>query len=147
MLHIFTKKDNTTIINIESLFLLRYADIKNRVMSDDNILRILKEIEGMTSINGDMLEAKFGSVSLQNISMGAKACILAILYSNEYIISSDEMGYNCIFALAAISKNIDIKIYSSAPYSDFLDDTDVYIDQYLCHNKDDVLDTMEALYD
>ena len=147
MLYVCTRKDDKTIIDVESLFILRYGDIKNRFMSDKNILFILEEIEGMTSAIGDVIIAKFGSVSLQNISMGAKACILAMLYSDEYTISSDVMGYNCIFALAAISKNTYIKIYSSAPYTVFPDDTDVYIDQYLCHNKDEVLDTMDALYE
>lgn len=147
MLYVYTKKEETTIINIESLFLLRYTDIKNRFMSNTNILYILKEIEGMTSFDGDVLNAKFGSVSLQNISMGAKACILAILYSDKYIVSSDEMGYNCIYALANVSKSTDIRIYSSAPYSDFIDGIDVYIDQYMCHSKEDVIDTMGALYD
>ncbi len=147
MLYIHTKKDDNTIINIEALFLLRYTDIKNKAMSDTRILHILKEIEGMTSINGDVLIAKFGAVSLHDISMGAKGCILAVLYSDEYVISTDEMGYNCIFELAYLSKSTDIRIYSSAPYTDFMDDIDVFIDQYICHNKGDVLDTMDALYD
>lgn len=42
MLYVYTKREETTIINIESLFLLRYTDIKNRFMSNTNILYIKK---------------------------------------------------------------------------------------------------------
>ena len=147
MLYINTKKNDKTIINIEALFTLKYSEIKECYSSNKYVLQILEKIDGMKSYKDDVIDAKFGAVSLQDISMGSKACILAILYSKDYIISSDEMGYNCIEELAIISKDIDIRIYSSVPYSYFIDGVMVNIDGYECLNSDDVLDTMEALYE
>lgn len=147
MLYISTKQDNNVITNIDDLFLLRYDDIKKKALQNKDIIYILQKIEGMKSYQNDIIQAKFGAVSLKDISMGVKSCILAILYSNEYTISTDEMGYNCIFALAEVSKSTNIRVYSSVSYTDFLDNIEVIIDNYKCHSKSDVIDTMEALYD
>ena len=147
MLRIYTKKLNNTITNIEALFVVRYNEIKIKYLKNTHILELLRKIEGMVSYHGEVLIAKYGAVPLSDVSMGAKASILAILYSGEFIISTDEMGYNCLFELVNVSKEEQINVYSSVPYMDFPEGIDVYIDNYLCSTRDEVIETMEALYE
>ena len=142
MLFLSTEKTENTIINIEDYFTLRYSDIRMRFANDKNVIRVLKEIDGMKSYSDDVLVAKFGSVPLYQISMGSKACILAILYNQEFIVSTDEIGYNCIALLADLSKNMDIHLYSSCSYWNFPEGISVNLNGNLCNDADELNDLM-----
>ena len=62
--------------------------------------------------NGD-ITAKFGDVQLRDISTGGKALLLATKFKDEFIITIDELGYNCIYLLFEICKKMDIEVIST----------------------------------
>ena len=110
-------------------------------------LKALQEIEGMTHHNGDMIKAKFGAVALDNISTGGKGCLLMALYHTEIALSTDEIGYNGIDILCAMSKEIDVSIYSSALYTYFPEHIDGFVNKELYSGGENILNAMEAYYD
>lgn len=151
MLYIFTNKDLITqreyhIDNIEEQFALNKQSILKLYEKNDYALKALREIEGMTYHDRDMIRAKFGSVSLDNISTGGKGCLLMALYHHKIALSTDEMGYNAIRFLVHIANNVDVYIYSSAPYTQFTD-CNAYVNGELCKGEDDIIDFMEACYE
>lgn len=99
--------------DIETRFNLRSVDLDN-MFYDENSVKILKCIEGMTSRleNGYMI-GKFGSVHLSNISTGGKGLLLAVNYKDEFMINIDELGYNCIYLLFELTKQLDIQVVST----------------------------------
>ena len=144
MLYIYTSKDNkNTVFDADLVFYLNLPDIVKRYESNERVLRVLREIDGMTETMGDYIIAKYGSVSLGDLSTGCKACMLAVLYNDRYVVSADEMGYNCIKVLAEISKEMDIKLYTSYAYSDFPDEVVVNVNGKEYCDKYDILDAIE----
>ena len=147
MLYIHTKTGENTVMNIESQFLLRYNDVKRRFPEDPHVLEALEKIEGMKDRREDVILGKYGAVALRDVSMGMKALILAVLYGGELTVSTDEMGYNCIFELCRISRDVDVHIYSSAPYNYFPEGVEADIDGQFCGTVEEVLETMEERYE
>lgn len=152
MLTIYTSKDSiprdskkSIAYNIEARFKLKLADAEKQYTDADSVL-ILKDIEGMTRRDGEVIHAKFGAVSIQNISTGAKGCLLASTYNKEMIVSTDELGYNCIFILFEIAKHKDIEVISSRPYGYVPNNSEALIDGTLLSNED-ICDYMENIYD
>lgn len=152
MLYIYTNKSliNTRlqcIDDIEAHYILNKTEIVNSYESNNNALIALENIEGMTYHDKDMIKAKFGSVALDNISTGGKGCLLLALYHNKIALSTDEMGYNCIDLICKFARNIDITIYSSAPYYYINTTEPVYVNNTLCDNEDEILDFMGGCYE
>lgn len=122
MLSIYTSKDiaiehskKDIVPDIDKRFLLRLTDANKDTLYNDIIsTKILETIEGMTARkeNG-YITAKFGDVQLRDISTGGKALLLATKFNNEFIVTIDEMGYNCIYLLFEICKNLDIEVIST----------------------------------
>ena len=113
MLYIYTDKTNIPaqkqyIHDIESQYTLKRQDIIAKYENSPLALKVLQEIEGMTYHDGDMIKAKFGAVALDNISTGGKGCLLMALYHEEITLSTDEIGYNGIDVLCAMSKEFDV---------------------------------------
>lgn len=111
MLKIYTSSEmakeqsNKEIVyDIDTRFYLRYVD--DKMFKDTVSNEILRKIEGMTSRSEDDL------TSLEYISTGAKGLLLAANYSDEMIINIDGLGYNCVFVLFDISKDMDIEVLS-----------------------------------
>ena len=99
--------------DIDARYNLRFN--KSKLMFNDSIsTRILEEIEGMTErYNNEMIQGKFGIVSLDNISTGGKGLLLAVNYSKEFMINIDSLGYNCIYLLFDIANQMDIEVIST----------------------------------
>lgn len=122
MLKIYTSKEKAQqlstkdiVPDIDSRFLLRLTEKNKDTLYNDKISEIiLEKIEGMTARkeNG-YITAKFGDVQLRDISTGGKALLLATKFNNEFIVTIDEMGYNCIYLLFEICKNLDIEVIST----------------------------------
>lgn len=152
MLYIYTsieeaKKSNRNLaVDIEAQFNLRYGTIIEKYEQDRFALKILSIIEGMKSHTKDTIIAKFGSVSMQDISTGSKGCLLSVLFNDEFVVSTDEMGYNCIHLLCKISKYIDIFILTSTEYTDLPEDTTAFVNNVRCYNKEDILQELEFSY-
>lgn len=151
MLYIYTDKSNITvekqcIDDIEAQYVLKRKDIIERYESNSLALKVLQEIEGMTYHDGDMIKAKFGSVALDGISTGGKGCLLMALYNTKIALSTDEIGYNGIDVLCAISKEIDVHIYSSAPYTYLPEEAEAFVDGELYSGSENIMDAMEAVY-
>lgn len=153
MLYIYTSQEvalkaaKTIVVDTEAFFLLRYTEIVEKYQNNAYVLNILKQIEGVTYFKGEYLEAKFGATALRNISTGGKGCILAVLYNNEFIVSTDEMGYNCINLLCRISEEIDIFLISSSEYTDLPVSCEAYVNGFYYGTKEDILYAMEEAYE
>lgn len=152
MLFIYTDKhniklDRQCIDDIESAFTLKRNEIISRYEKNKESLDALTNLEGMTYHDKDMIKAKFGSVALDNISTGGKGCLLMALFHDEIALSTDEIGYNGIDELCKISKVTDVYLYSSAPYTYITEGITAYVNDIMCADSDDIIDTMEALYE
>lgn len=122
MLSIYTSKDiaikhskKDIVPDTDKRFLLRLTDVNKDTLYNDIIsTKILKSIEGMKARkeNG-YITAKFGDVQLRDISTGGKALLLATKFRNEFIVTIDELGYNCIYLLFEICKKLDIEVIST----------------------------------
>lgn len=123
MLSIYTSKDiaikhseKDIVPDVEVRFALRLTErCKDTLYNDIISTKILEKIEGMTARkeNG-YITAKFGGgVQLRDISTGAKTLLLATKFRDEFIVTIDEMGYNCIYLLFEICKNLDIEVIST----------------------------------
>lgn len=152
MLFIYTSENyfdpnKHLVSDIEAQFTIKKQDILNKYEQNEFALSALKEIEGMTFHQGDFINAKFGAVSLDNISTGGKGCLLLSLYNNEIILKTDELGYNCIEYLCHLAKTIDIHVYSSCEYNYLCDDIEAYVNNTLYTGTQNILDAMEAAYE
>ncbi|MCM1223887.1 MAG: hypothetical protein NC548_56485 [Lachnospiraceae bacterium] len=106
-------KDKSIVSDVEATFTAIFKD-KNEMFRDTTSEFILKNIEGMTKrYDNDIIEAKFGPVSLSNISEGGKALLLVTKYNDSCIISTDILGYNSIYLLFELSKTVDIEVIST----------------------------------
>lgn len=122
LLTIYTSKEiaqsysNKDIVpDTEVRFALRLTEAnKDSLFNDAVSSEILQKIEGMTERKGNgYITAKFGDVQLRDISTGGKALLLATKFKDEFIITIDELGYNCIYLLFEICKKMDIEVIST----------------------------------
>lgn len=122
--------------DIEAEFNIDELVIDN-MYKDELSVYILKMIEGVTSRTGKYLDAKYGTVSIMDISTGCKALLLCVTRNKDCIINIDEMGNNAVKFLAELSKNIDIDIVTHRVLKYFPDEFRCYInDEY--YEKDDI---------
>ncbi len=151
MLKIYTDKkiaqssNLSVVLDVEAQYIVRYNDIIAKYENNQYALQILENIEGMTWHNGDVIKAKFGSVSMRDISTGGKACLLAVIYNEEFAVSNMEMGYNCICELFKVAKNININlivdyVYEKLPIES---EPEVYINDVRCENINEIIDMIE----
>lgn len=138
MLRIFT--DNTMspkkyLVNIEAAFDINGPTIEN-MYKDSLSIEILEKMEGMTSRNGKYINAKFGTVTITDISTGCKALLLCATQNKDCIICTDEMGNNAIKILAEISKEKDIDIMTHQVLKYFPSDCNCYVNNELCSGED-----------
>lgn len=151
MLYIYTDKKyikgRQCVDDIENYYSLRKNDIIERYEHDSTSLKVLERIEGMTEHKKSMIMGKFGAVALDNISTGGKGCLIATLYHDSIALSTDEMGYNCIYLLFELSKEMDIIIYSSIPYNYVPDGVRVNVNNVEVMNSDEIIEFMEVCYE
>ena len=108
VIHIYTKKTSLTsqlIEDNEALFQYRILD--EGFSFTELELQAMREVDGITSINGSHIETKFGACNLSQISTGLKTIlnIIYILQNNlRCSVSLNETGPK---ALQFIFKNID----------------------------------------
>jgi hypothetical protein len=114
MLHIYTDEklvDRTFINNVDSRFDLECFDAEVK-FTDEESVKILQEMEGMTERHGGWIEAKFGIIPLTSISTGCKGLLLCLILGDEYIINIDELGYNAIKILYRVADNKEVYVVS-----------------------------------
>lgn len=111
MLKLFTDEHLVTmkyIHDVEAVFNLN-EPLLNELYFDEDSVHALKKIEGMTDRNGKYVTTKYGTILLSEISTGCKAVLLAINNAN-YLVDSDEMGYNALTVLEEIARTKDVSI-------------------------------------
>lgn len=151
MLYIYTsleeaKKTGKNIVkDIEAQYILRYKSIVEKCKNNEGAFKILEIVEGMKEYLGDMIDAKFGKVSMKYISTGGKGCLLAYLYNSEFIVSTDELGYNCIYLLCELSKTTDIYLLTSCEYTSLPSDVTACINGQI-YEEDDIVEALEDIY-
>lgn len=138
MLKIFT--DNTLsskeyLIDVEAEFDIDEPIIEN-MYNDSLSISIIEKMEGMTSRNGKYIDAKFGTVSIMDISTGCKALLLCATQNDNYIINIDEMGNNAVKMLAEISKEKDIDVVTHRVLKYFPNKFECYVNNQYCNGED-----------
>ena len=138
MLKIFTDSrmsNKEYLIDIEAEFNADEPMIEE-LYSDKISSYILQKMEGMTSRKGKYIDAKFGTVSIMDISTGCKALLLCCTRNEEFIINVDEMGNNAIKILAELSKNKDIEVVTHRVLKYFSNDFACYVNNEYCVGED-----------
>ena len=129
--------------DIDAMFGLKSLNIENMYL-DKYSVRILNDIEGMTSRNKDRIDGKFGNVSLYDISTGGKGCLLAV-NNSDFIISADQLGDNCIRVLVDIANDLDIAIVYTGITTVFNKEDEVIVDNTV-EIGSDIIHAMEDAY-
>lgn len=138
MLKIFTDDTLSSkeyLTDVEAEFDIDEPIIEN-MYNDCLSVRILEKMEGMTSRNGRYIDAKFGTVSIMDISTGCKALLLCTTRNDDYIINIDEMGNNAVKLLAEISTAKDIEVVTHRVLKYFPKDFKCYVDNEYCDGED-----------
>lgn len=139
MLKIYTDSSMSSkdyLLDVEAEFDIDEPIIES-MYTDDLSVSILEKMEGMTSRNGKYIEAKFGTVSIMDISTGCKGLLLCVTRNNDCIVNIDEMGNNAIKLLAEISMNKDIEVVTHQVLKYFPDNFQCYVNNEKC-DKDDI---------
>lgn len=138
MLHIKTSKDNLSkklINDIEAWFNADVPAIESMYLDNESV-KILQNIEGMTERKGTWIEAKFGAVPLMSISTGAKIVLLCNTLYEKHSFNIDEAGYNAIREILRISQNKDVEVYSGRVLEYFPENYEAIVEDELCVGKD-----------
>lgn len=138
MLKIFTDATLSSkeyLIDVEAEFDIDEPIIEN-MYKDSLSVSILEKMEGMTSRNGKYIDAKFGTVSIMDISTGCKALLLCATRNDDYLINIDEMGNNAVKLLAEISKIKDIEVVTHRVLKYFPKDFECYVNNEYCDEED-----------
>ena len=138
MLKIFTDSTMSSkeyLADVEAEFNLDEPIIDD-MYTDSLSVKILEEMEGMTSRNGKYIDAKFGTVSIMDISTGCKALLLCSTRNSDCIINIDEMGNNAVRILAEISKEKDIEVVTHRVLKYFPDNFVCYVNNEQCSGED-----------
>lgn len=138
MLKIFTDSTMSSkeyLADVEAEFNLD-EPIIDGMYTDSLSVKILEEMEGMTSRNGKYIDAKFGTVSIMDISTGCKALLLCSTRNDTCIINIDEMGNNAVRILAEISKEKDIEVVTHRVLKYFADNFVCYVNNEQCSGED-----------
>lgn len=138
MLKIFTDSTMSSkeyLKNVEAEFDADGTLIKD-MYKDSLSVKILEKMEGMTTRNGIYINAKFGTVSIMDISTGCKALLLCSTRNDTCIINIDEMGNNAVRILAEISKEKDIEVVTHRVLKYFPDNFVCYVNNEQCSGED-----------
>lgn len=155
MIYIYTNKDAIPenfrfIIDAEAEFDLKSPGIKKMFPDYEYVKQYLMDAMKATTVTDDgVVKAECASVPLDSLSTGIKAGVLAVMFNNELVVSTDEAGYNVIFALFKIARQTDVRIYSCCSYTVIPDDvTEAYInDELITGDSDDILAAMDDAYE
>ncbi|MBR4544156.1 MAG: DUF4869 domain-containing protein [Lachnospiraceae bacterium] len=111
-----------TILDIDSYFNNVY---ENDWLEDENVKQIVKDIDG-SELNGlNVISPVLGSISVRDISGGAKALICLLKEDNpEGFIDLVVLGENCEKWLAYVFENKDVQVCMTG-YHLFFDDYNV----------------------
>ncbi len=111
-----------TILDIDSYFNNVY---ENDWLADETVKQIIKDIDG-SELNGlNVISPVLGSISVRDISGGAKALICLLKEENpEGFIDLVVLGENCEKWLAYIFENRDVQVCMTG-YHLFFDDYNV----------------------
>ena len=138
MLKIYTDNNlsqKNYLLDIEAEFNVNEPIIEN-LYTDKTSIRILEEMEGMTSRKGKYIDAKFGTVSIMEISTGCKALLLCNTKNDDSIINVDEVGNNAIKILAQISREKDIEVVTHRVLKYFPEDFMCFVNNEQCVGED-----------
>ena len=129
MLKIYTDSSMSSkeyLLDVEAEFDIDEPIIDSMYM-DDLSTSILKKMEGMISRNGKYIEAKFGTVSIMDISTGCKALLLCSTRNNDWEMVGSDMS--------TLQKDIEVVTHRVLKY--FPDNFQCYINNEKC-DKDDI---------
>ena len=138
MLKIFTESgmsDKEYLFDVEAEFRIQEPIIEE-LYRDSLSVYILKSIEGMTDRKGKYIDSKFGTISIMDVSTGAKTLLLCANRYAECIINANEMGTNAIKVLAEISKQIDIEVVINRVLKYFEKDFECFVNGEYCKGED-----------
>ena len=154
MIYIYTNKDAIPknfrfIVDAEACFDLRSPGIKKMFPDSEYVKQYLMDVMKATSVDDDgVVRTECCAVPLDSLSTGIKAGVLAVMFNNELVVSTDEAGYNVIYSLFKIAKQTDVRIYSCCSYvviPDYV--TEAYInDELITGDSDDILTAMDEAY-
>lgn len=131
MLYVYSKNmlNGFVLINdVEAGFTqLKY---NNELFEDDVSLFIMKYIDSVSFKKGDYIETPFGSTSMDNLSSGCKALLLAYYYRNkkDVLVNILECGENAIELLFELAKTMDISVYTTHTLTIYDDNAECIID-------------------
>lgn len=94
---------------------------------------IMKSIDLVNERKGNIIRNRFGETTLENLSTGCKAVILAVFYNKENIyVSIEECGENALDVLFKISERLDLRVYTRYVISVFKPDIKCRIGDNVC---------------
>lgn len=131
----------------DALFHVDYAKYREYCNNNELAKKLLKEIDGVNYIDGDIIKTKFGATILENISSGSKAAII-VMMDPSIIVESFELGANVIKFLAKIPGKV-FKIYTENGILGFNDsDIGYLVNGVMCRSGAEVISKMsKALRD
>lgn len=125
----------------DALFHVDYAKYREYCNNNELAKKLLKEIDGVNYIDGDIIKTKFGATILENISSGSKAAII-VMIDPSIIVESFELGANVIKFLAKIPGKV-FKIYTENGILGFNDsDTGYLVNGVMCRSGAEVVSKM-----
>ena len=125
----------------DALFHVDYAKYKEYCNNNELAKKLLREIDGVNYIDGDIIKTKFGATILENISSGSKAAII-VMIDPSIIVESFELGANVIKFLAKIPGKV-FKIYTENGILGFNDsDTGYLVNGVMCRSGAEVISKM-----
>lgn len=125
----------------DALFHVEYAKYREYCNNNELAKKLLKEIDGVNYIDGDIIKTKFGTTILENISSGSKAAII-VMMDPSIIVESFELGANVIKFLAKIPDKV-FKIYTENGILGFNDsDTGYLVNGVMCRSGEEVVSKM-----
>lgn len=125
----------------DALFHVDYAKYREYCNNNELAKKLLKEIDGVNYIDGDIIKTKFGATILENISSGSKAAII-VMIDPSIIVESFELGANVIKFLAKIPGKV-FKIYTENGILGFNDsDTGYLVNGVMCRSGAEVISKM-----
>lgn len=125
----------------DALFHVDYAKYREYCNNNELAKKLLKEIDGVNYIDGDVIKTKFGATVLENISSGSKAAII-VMIDPSIIVESFELGANVIKFLAKIPGKV-FKIYTENGILGFNDsDTGYLVNGVMCRSGAEVISKM-----
>lgn len=122
----------------DALFQLSGKKYSKECNSNSTIKDLLHDIDGVTYIDGDIVQTKFGATTLQNIQTGSKAVIIQLL-DPSYIIDAFDLGGN-VFAWMNKHPEIEFNIRQHGGLTQIPEGVSATIDGKYCADRDSILD-------